>query len=286
MLNELLRSMRLAGLTLDEQRAAVEAGAGDLPHGVGRTAVDADGVPCEWITPPGATGERTIVALRGGGYCLGSLATNRRFCGLLADLTGARVLNVGYRNAPEHRFPAALDDVTQAYRWLVRSGAAPATVAVVGNSAGGGLTLAALLALREAGDPLPAAAAVISPWTDLALTGASLASNAPTEVMLDPNAVAHTAGLYADPAQLRHPLVSPLYGDLGGLPPLLIHVSGSEILRDDAVRFATRARAAGVEVTLEVVDGMPHVWHLFAGMLAEADDALVELAVWLETSLR
>jgi monoterpene epsilon-lactone hydrolase len=279
--NELVRSLRLSELSLDDQRLAMDAGAGAVPAGVSVASVDADGVPCEWVTTSGATPEVTIVCLRGGGYCLGSLASNRRFCGLLADVTGARVLNVGYRNAPEHRFPAALHDVMRAYRWLLAAGAAPATLAVVGNSAGGGLVLASLLALRDARDPLPVAAIAISPWTDLAATGASITSNAVTEVMLDPSAVTHTAALYADPDQFRNPLVSPLYGDLHGLPPLLLHASSTEILRDDASRFAARARAANVDVTITVVDGMPHVWHLFAGAIPEADDALIDLAIWL-----
>jgi epsilon-lactone hydrolase len=280
-LNELLRSSRLGDLTLAEQRAAMEAGAGALPDGMVCETVDADGVPCEWITA-GGSDDRTIVCLRGGGYCLGSLASNRRICGLLADLTGGRVLNVGYRNAPEHRFPAAPDDVTRAYRWLLAAGTAPSTIAFVGNSAGGGLVLAALLALRGAGQPLPGAAVAISPWTDLAATGGSISSNAATEVLLDPLGIERTAAMYADVGQLRDPLVSPLYGDLRGLPPLLLHASSTEILRDDAVRFAERARTAGVDVTLDIVGGgVPHVWHLFAGMLPEADDALLDVAAWL-----
>jgi monoterpene epsilon-lactone hydrolase len=285
-LNELLRSSRLGDLTLADQRAAMEAGAGALPDGLACATVDAEGIPCEWITAGSAT-DGTIICLRGGGYCLGSLASNRRICGLLADLTGGRVLNVGFRNAPEHPFPAALDDVTRAYRWLLGTGTAPCTVAFVGNSAGGGLVLAALLALRDGGQPLPGAAVAISPWTDLAATGGSITANAATEVLLDPLGIDATAAMYAAAHELRDPLVSPLYGDLRGLPPLLLHASSTEILRDDAIRFAERARAAGVDVTLDIVGGgVPHVWHLFAGMLPEADDALLDVAAWLVEHLR
>jgi acetyl esterase/lipase len=280
--NDLLRSMRFAALTLEEQRATFERGAGAAGPDAIVTEVDADGVPCEWITTPGAGPGRTIVALRGGGYCLGSLASNRRFCALLSDVTSARVLNVGYGSAPEHRFPAALDDVRRAYRFVLGQRVDPATVALAGNSAGGGLALAVLLALRDGGDALPAAAVALSPWTDLAATGASITANAATEVMLDPTGIAATAALYADADQLRHPHVSPLYGDLRGLPPLLLHASGAEILRDDAVRFAARAADAGVDVTLEVVADVPHVWHLLAGLLPEADDALLDVGVWLD----
>jgi monoterpene epsilon-lactone hydrolase len=285
MVNELLRSMPMSGLTLDEQRAVMHDRAGRVGDGLDVATVDADGVPCEWITAPDAPPGRTIVCLRGGGFCVGSLITNRRFCGLLADLTGIRVLNVGYRNAPEHRFPAALDDTTRAYRWLLTTGAAPDSIGIVGNSAGGGLALATLIALRDAGDSLPAAAVALSPWTDLAATGESITTNAATEVMLDPQAITSTALLYADADQLRQPLVSPLYGDLRGLPPLLVHASTTEILRDDAVRFAARARAAGVDTTIDLVDGMPHVWHLFAGTLTAADDALLDIAIWLTEHL-
>jgi monoterpene epsilon-lactone hydrolase len=280
--NELLRSADFAVLTLEQQREMIEAGNGELPAGTTVEPVDAEGVPCEWVASSRADGSPTIVGLRGGGYCLGSLASNRRFCALLADVTGARVLNVGYRSAPEHPFPAALDDVLTAYRWLLQHRTDPATIVLAGNSAGGGLALATLLALRDAGDRGPAAAIALSPWTDLAGTGASRWSNAATEVMLDPVHLSDTAALYAGDDVLRDPYVSPLYGSLHDLPPLLLHVGDGEILRDDTTRFAARARAAGVDVTVEVVAGVPHVWHLFAGVMPEADDALVDLAIWLD----
>lgn len=219
--------------------------------------------------------------MRGGGYCLGSLRSNRPFSALLAETCAVRVLNVGYRNAPEHPYPAALTDVTNAYRGLLDRGVDPGTIAFVGNSAGGGLTLACLLALRDAGDPLPLCAAVISPWTDLTNSGASMRTNAATELMLDPGSVDATAARYASSAQLTDPYVSPLFGDPTGLPPLLVHVSGAEILLDDSLRFARRCAAVNVDVTLHVEPHMPHVWHLFAGLLPEADDALTRLGLWL-----
>jgi len=280
--NELLRSIDFAALTLEQQRAMVELGIGELPAGVTVEPIDADGVPCEWVEVRRPDASCTIVGLRGGGYCLGSLASNRRFCALLADVTGARVLNVGYRNAPEHPFPAALDDAVAAYRWLLRHGTDPATIALAGNSAGGGLVLAILLALRDVGERGPGGAVAISPWTDLAGTGASRWSNATTEVMLDAVHLPATAALYAGDDLLRHPYVSPLYGELHGLPPVLLQVGDGEILLDDATRFAARARDAGVDVTIDVVAGVPHVWHLFAGVVPEADDALVDLAIWLD----
>ena len=278
-----LRSMRLSSLTLEQQRAVLEVSDAAAPGT--SVPVDAGGVSCEWVTAEGAKSSTVIVAVRGGGYCLGSLASNRRFCWLLADFTTARVLNVGNRNAPEHRHPAALHDVQNAYRWLLNTGTDPRRVAFVGNSAGGGLVLAALLALRDAGESLPGAAVAISPWTDLAVTGASITANAATEVLLDPGGVKDTARLYADDERLTDPYVSPLYGRFDWLPPILVQVSSTEILLDDAVRVAERARHGGVEVRLEVVEGMPHVWHFFAGILPEADDALFALALWLDTVL-
>jgi epsilon-lactone hydrolase len=280
MVNEMLRAVDFAHLSLAEQRDAVDRGAAELPRGVTITPVDGGAVPCEWVDT-GRDG-RTIIALRGGGYCLGSLASNRHFGGLLAEVSGSRVLSVGYRNAPEHPFPAALDDVLDTYRWLLATGTDPAPVAIAGNSAGGGLALSVLLALRDAGDPLPAAAIALSPWTDLAATGESLRTNAATEVLLDPVHLPATAALYVDTEHLCHPYVSPLYGDLTGLPPLLVQASTSEILLDDATRLADRARGAGVDVTLHLADGVPHVWHLFADALPEAVDALVDLALWLD----
>ena len=281
MVSELLRSAPFSAMSLDEQRATVEAAAGPVADGTTVVAVDAGGVPCEWIATPRSRHETVIVALRGGGYCLGSLTSNRRFCALLADCGQSRVLNVGYRSAPEHRFPAALDDAVATYRWLLANGVDADSVILAGNSAGGGLALACLLALRDAGDPQPAGAVALSAWTDLAATGASIATNAPTEVMLDPDGARETALLYADPERHTDPYVSPLYGGLSGLPPLLLHVSGAEILLDDSTRFADRARRAGVDVTLDIVADMPHVWHLFAGFLPEADAAWSRIGAWI-----
>lgn len=286
MINDLLRSEDLGSMTLAQQRAAFESAAGSAPDGTTIDLVTTNGVTSEWVTAAGVAVESVILSLRGGGYSLGSLSSNRSFSALLSQTTSTRVLNVGYRNAPEAPFPAALDDVVAAYRWVLDRGTDPSDIAVVGNSAGGGLALALLLALRDGGDPLPACAAVVSPWTDLALSGSSLNTNASTEVMLDPEGIAETASLYVDDRHLTDPYVSPLYGDLTGLPPILIHVSAAEILRDDSTRFAEKARGCGVDVDLTVVDQMPHVWHLFAGFLPEADEAMAALGEWITNRLR
>ena len=278
---ELLQSSPLSVLTLEEQRAVIDGEGGTLPQGTEREAASVAGVDSEWVRTPAASDDVVILALRGGGYCLGSLGSNRRFAALLSEHCSAAVLNVGYRNAPEHPFPAALDDALAAYRSLLAAGVDPTRIVVAGNSAGGGLALACLLALRDAGEPLPAGVVALCPWTDLAATGESIAANAATEVLLHPAGVLDTAHLYAADDRLTEPYVSPLYGDLHDLPPILVQVSDAEILRDDAVRFARKAQQAGVAVTLEIFSGVPHVWHLFAGLLPEADTALRQVGNWV-----
>jgi len=230
-------------------------------------------------------GDRVLLYFHGGGYQIGSPATLRRMVALLAADAQARVLSVDYRLAPEHPFPAAVDDAVAAYRWLLGGGTDPATVALAGDSSGGGLALATLVALRDAGEPMPAAAFAISPWTDLALTGESLRTRAAAEMMVRPDGMPETAALYLAGADPRHPHASPLYADLRGLPPLLIHVGDAEVVLDDSTRFAARAREAGVDVTLEVWDEMPHVWHAFAGLLPEADQAIARAGRWLRARL-
>ena len=200
---------------------------------------------------------------------------------LLSAAAQARVLSAGYRLAPEHPFPAAVEDALTAYRWLIASGQPARQVVISGDSSGGGLALAALVALRDAGDPLPGAAVVISPWTDLDLGGESMRSRAAADVMLTPDGAREAADWYLAGQDARHPHASPLYADLHGLPPVLIQAGDAEILRDDSVRFAAAAQAAGVDVTLEIWPEMPHVWHIFAGLLPEADDAVQRIGRWL-----
>jgi acetyl esterase/lipase len=195
------------------------------------------------------------------------------------------VLAIDYRLAPEHPFPAALDDALSAYRWLLDGGAAPDKILVMGDSAGGGLTLAALLKLRDDSLPLPAAAVALSPWTDLALTGASLKLNARSDPMLNVEHLPMLAQEYLAGADPRLPYISPLYGDLAGLPPVLLQVGGDEILRDDAVRMHERLRDAGCQSELEVWPRMPHVWHAFAPVLPEARRAIASIGAFARRHL-
>jgi acetyl esterase/lipase len=248
------------------------------PRGTRIEQVDAGGVAGEFITTRASLPGRHLLYLHGGAYIFGSARLYRHFTWRMADAARARVLFLDFRLAPEHPFPAALDDTVAAWRWLVANGAAPAASAFAGDSAGGGLALAAMLKLRDAGLPLPAAAAAMSPWTDLALTAPSLRSNAKSDPMLVAGDVPRLAAAYLAGADPRNPYASPLYGDPRGLPPTLIQAGSDEILRDDSVRMAERMRAAGCEVELQVWPRMPHTWQLLASVLPEAREAIAEIA--------
>lgn len=227
-----------------------------------------DPVPGLWITTP--TGRsRSILYFHGGGYALGSSRAHAEMASWMARAAQARVFVLDYRRAPEYKFPAALEDALLAYSWMVNSGVDPRSITVAGDSAGGGLTLALLLSLRDRGEPLPSSAVCISPWVDLEMTGASIAGKADVDPLLTREGLQQFADWYLGGQSPRQPLVSPLHADLRGLPPLLIQVGTSEILLDDALRLTERARAAGVNVTLSQYEDMPHVWHVFASFLPE-----------------
>ncbi|QOZ28024.1 alpha/beta hydrolase [Bradyrhizobium sp. CCBAU 51753] len=247
--------------------------------------VSADGVDAEWIAPPAAPHDKAILYFHGGGFRIGSVASHRDLIARLAEAAGCRVLAIDYRLAPEHRFPAALEDAQTAYRYLRDQGLRPADIAFAGDSAGGNLVLAAMVAARDAGDPLPAAAVLMSPWTDLAATGASYQSRAAADPIHQRAMILALAKNYlgagGDP---RHPLASPLYADLAGLPPLFIQAGDRETVRDDATVLAAKAKAAGVDVELEVWDGMIHVFQMFPE-IPEAREAISRLAAFLRQQL-
>jgi acetyl esterase/lipase len=248
------------------------------PPGIERIAVDAGGVAAEWVLAPVSQHHRHILYLHGGGYVIGSPSLYRHLTWRLAKAARARLIAADYRLAPEYPFPAALDDAMAVYEWLLATGADPRQVAVIGDSAGGGLAFALLLRCRDEGRlPLPAAVVALSPWTDLALTGASLSENAIADPFLDANGIPPVAECYLAGADPRHPYASPLYGDPAGLPPALIQVGSDEVLRDDATRMAQRLHAAGCEIALEIWPRMPHVWHLFASMMPEARHAIARI---------
>lgn len=266
----------LHGAPIEQRRAAMEAVTAmfPVPDDVTHEPVDAGGIPAEWIAAPGADAGHVIYYLHGGGYAIGSINTHREMISRLSRAAGARALAIDYRLSPEHPFPAAVEDATTAYRWLLSTGVEPARIVIAGDSAGGGLTIATLVSLRDAGDPLPAAAVCLSPWVDMEGTGDSMTTQAEADPMINREDVLEGARAYLNGAGPRTPLASPLYADLKGLPPLLIHVGTAEVLLDDATRLAERARSAGVDVTLEPWNDMIHVFQFFASMLPEAQQAI------------
>jgi len=276
MIIEVIRSRPTReGLSVEEQRAAMEATFSQFPvaDDVQCQPVDAGGVPAEWVTAPEAVEERVIYYLHGGGYVMGSIGTHREMSSRLSRAARARVLLLDYRLAPENPFPAAVEDSVAGYHWLLSTGVNPARVVVAGESAGGGLTVATLVALRNAGDPLPAAAISVSPWVDMEALGESMTTKAEADPISSREWILTLAKTYLGDVDPRTPLAAPLYADLGGLPPLLIQVGTSEVLLDDAARLAERARAAGVDVILEPWEDMIHMWHFFP-MLPEGQQAI------------
>jgi monoterpene epsilon-lactone hydrolase len=260
--------------SIESRRAAMERISERVPGDVICEKIDAGGVAAEWVAAPGATPDRVILYLHGGGYVVGSIRTHRAMISRIARASDARALAIDYRLAPEHPFPAAVEDATAAYRWLLAQGYKPGRIIIAGDSAGGGLTLAALLAIRDAKLPMPAGAVPISPWADLEGTGESIRTRAAMDVMVTQDDLAQSARQYYGANNPKNQLISPVHADFRGLPPMLIHVGDAEILLDDATRVAERAKAAGVKVELEVWDEMPHVWHVFAKILPEGQQAI------------
>jgi epsilon-lactone hydrolase len=255
------------------------------PEGVAVRRATLGGRPALELTPAAASGPGRLLYLHGGGYVVGSPDTHAGLAGELARRTGLRAWSLEYRLAPEHPFPAAVDDGLAAYRDLLASGTEPRHVVLAGDSAGGGLGVATLLAARDAGLPGPAALAVFSPWTDLTLTGTTLRTKEDADPIFAEADLRAFADHYLGPRDRTHPLASPLLADLTGLPPLLVQAGANEVLLDDAVRLAGRAGAADVEVTLEIGPGLPHVYQHHYGHLDEADTALDHAAHFLTTRL-
>ena len=274
-------------LTIDDIRRSfrrTEALVPPPPRGTHTEFVDAGGVRAHLVSTPRSSPERHVLYLHGGAYTVGSPRLYRHFTWRIADAARARVLVIAYRRAPEHPYPAALDDAVAAWQWLLARRADPQHAFIMGDSAGGGLTLATMLKLRDSGLPLPAAAVAISPWTDLALTGDSYRSR--LEQSIDPPGMSTVCSkYYAGGQDACLPWMSPLYGDLHGLPPLLLCVGTYETMLDDSTRFAGKAQAAGVEVTLRVWPGMIHCFPLLAPLFPEATQALAEICAFVRCRL-
>jgi acetyl esterase/lipase len=238
----------------------------------------------EWLIPP-TNPRETILYLHGGGYYFCSPRSHRAITFGLATRSNASVFSLDYRLAPEQRFPAALDDSVAAYRRLLGDGVPAQSIAIAGDSAGGGLALATLLALRDAGDPLPAAAVLFSPWTDLTCSGESMRTNDGRDPMYHASVFPQVAAQYLGSADARNPYASPVFGEFEGLPPLLIQVGDTELLLDDSTRIAAKARAAGVHVELDIWRNVPHIFQIWAPFMPEARDALARAAAFIDGAI-
>jgi len=274
-------------MTLEQTRDLFEHW-GDLtadPGGVDYVEFEAAGVRCMWAIPHGCADDRVIVCAHGGGYICNSIYSHRKMYGHLAKAAGVRALLVDYRRAPEHPHPAPMEDAVAVYGWLLDNGYRPEHIATAGDSSGGGLSIAMILAARDHGLPLPAAAMPLSPRVDLEAIGESMVTNVDTDLLASPQVVEDMTNTYLGDAPRTDPWASPLYADLTGLPPMYLQTGGDEMLRDDAVMFAEKARAAGVEVRLEVWEGMQHVHQMMAGRAPEADESIRRMAEWVRPKL-
>ena len=276
-----------ANPTRQQIREAMEERSFPATDAAAVTKVEANGVPGEWVVVAESNPNRRVLYLHGGGYVYGSAVTHRRLCEDIARAGGCAVLNLDYRLAPEHPFPAAVDDAVAGLRFVRENGphgpGAAESTFVAGDSAGGGLTLATLLAARDQGVDQPNAAIAISAWTDLAITGEYVTSVGEDDHQAsDTSMLEHLAAQYLGGADAEHPLASPLYADYAGLPPLLMQVGGAEMLLTDTTRAAERARSGGVDVVVEVWDEMFHVWHQYAPMLPEGQQAIDRIGEFIE----
>jgi monoterpene epsilon-lactone hydrolase len=273
--------------SLEEDRVSYETmlSAMTSDDDIATERVGAGGVPAEWISAPGADHATVLLYLHGGGYVLGSMRTHRVMLGHLARASGCNVLGLDYRLAPENPFPAPVEDTLAAYRWLLTKGYDHRKIVLAGDSAGGGLVVAALVAMRYVGEPLPAAGVCLSPWVDMEATGQSFVTNAASDPSVAKDRILRMAGVYLAGKSPQAPLASPIHADLCGLPPLLVQVGSIETLLDDAKALTERAQAAGVQVELEVWDDMPHVWQHFAPMLPEAQQAIARIGEFVRKSV-
>jgi len=283
--------LRQGGLDLQADVPTLRASFNELmaripaPDDVRQSPTTIGGVSAIEVTAPGADADAVILYFHGGVYVIGSAATSVPLVAELARRTGARVITLDYRLAPEHPYPAAVEDAQDAYQGLLEQGVDPGQIALAGESAGGGLAVATLLGLRDAGTPLPSSAFLMSPYADLTLSGDSIADREAVDRTLTPEGLRLRIPDYVAGADAADPLISPVFADLTGLPPLLIQVGSNEILLSDALRLAERAAMADVTVALDVTDSVPHVFQAFAAMLDEADAALDRASTFFRTNL-
>ncbi|HXL98961.1 MAG TPA: alpha/beta hydrolase [Rhizomicrobium sp.] len=273
--------------SLADQRARLDSLANffPVPDGTEVEPATIGGVKGEWVRARRARRDAALLYLHGGGYVTGSPASHRHLAAALSEAAGIGVFVADYRLAPEHPFPAAVDDAVAAYKGLLDSGMAADKLAIAGDSAGGGLTIATLVAARGKNLPMPACAVAISPWADLSQGGESYRTRLKRDPMVGKDGLDAMAAAYLGGADAKTPLASPLFADLKGLPPLLLQVGTEEALYDDTTGLKARAEAAGVDVSAESWGGMVHVWHIFHPLLSEARDAIARIGAFIKTHI-
>ncbi len=275
-------------MPLDELRRRFEHW-GDItgePGGVDYIETDAGGVPSLWATPKGCAESRVLLCAHGGGYVVGSMYTHRKAYGHVAKATGCRALIVNYGRAPENIHPGPVDDMVKAYKWLLDEGIQSGHIAFIGDSAGGGLAVTTILRARERGLPLPAATMPLSPWLDMDACGETFETNRERDVLVSRDVIATMAGTFlGEDGNRNDPLANPLHAELRGLPPMYIQTGADETLLSDSRDLADLARRSDVQVTLEVVPEMQHVFQFLAGVAPEADAAIARLAKWVRPHL-
>lgn len=260
---------------------------GKPPKDMKNVPIIAEYVPAEWIITPNSENQKVILYLHGGGYVAGSIATYRDLAARISMVSKARILILEYRLAPEYPFPSSIEDAISAYKWLISTEKIePKNIIIAGDSAGGGLTLATLIKLRDEGFPMPIAAVCLSPWTDLAGTGDSLRDNTKIDPFISKEFWEISSRNYLGTTDSKNPLASPLYADLKGLPPIFIQVGTSEVLLDDSIRFAERANAAGVDVRLKIWKDMIHIFAIFAALAPESRKAIEEIGEFIQEFFR
>jgi monoterpene epsilon-lactone hydrolase len=283
-LNELLRNApKAVDMDLPHQREAGEHAEDMTSEPEGVLFEDAPAVGGLWATPRSWDGESAIMYLYGGGYVISSPHSRRKLAGHLANAAGARALVPRYHLAPERPFPSSVDDAAAVYRWLLGEGHHPERVVIAGDSSAGGLTVAAMLKLRDDGAALPAGGVPISPWIDLACTGETLETNATADLTATKASLQRMAGQYLQGEDPHTPLASPLYADLSSIPPLLVVVGGAEALLDDSVRLSRSAGMAGVDVTLYIGAGMQHIFPIYCGAIPESDAVVAMIGAWVRS---
>jgi acetyl esterase/lipase len=256
------------------------------PGGVDYIEVDAGGVLAMWATPKGCTENRVLLCFHGGGFFSGSMYTHRKLYGHFAKAMGCRALILHYRRTPEHAHPAQVNDSLAAYEWLLNQGIQSKHIAFVGDSAGGGLAITTLLLARDKGLPLPAATMPFSAWFDMEVVGESMETNREKDLLFTAQWIKDMAGmLLGANGDRKDPYANPLYANLDGLPPVYLHVGGDEMLLDDSVRLAERARKFGVDVSLDIFPGMQHSFQMAAGRASEANDSIARYANWVRPKL-